>query len=428
MSFAQAFATYLEGGTIAVARDSRPSGFMMRSAVLSGLLACGCKVIDLGVVPSPSARIQLRNIKADGGILIAAGHNPPPWNALKFLTGSGMYLTEHQGRELLEVFNHGEFSKVPWDRILPLEHDKSAVTNHIAALKASFETGEIRKRRFKVAVDCCNGPCALVTPTLLRDLGCEVVVFNDDISRPFPRYPNPTPDNMSQLAALVKASGADIGFAHDAEGERLGIVTSEGMPLHQELTLALCTMMYLDQSSARGPVVTNLSTSSRIEVLAKRYGVPCFRTPIGPAHVAAKALQVKAAVAGEGSGSVILPHVHPGPDAIAAITLILDYLAKGHRTLEDVVAEIPVFHMVKENIQLPISQIYRKLQEFRIEAERREGEFEIDLTDGVRLSSPDGWVHVRASSTESILRIIAEAAEKDRAAELHQFAQNLVLE
>lgn len=428
IGFAQAFATYIEGGTIAVCRDSRPSGLMMRSAVLSALLASGCKVIDLGVVPTPSARLRMRGIGADGGVIIAAGHNPSPWNALKFLTGEGSYLTDLQGQELLEVYNHGEFRNVPTEQLHPLECDDQAIETHLLALKQAFDCEAIKRTRFKVAVDCCNGPCSLLTPKLLEELGCRVVVLNNRIDRPYPRYPNPTPDNMSQLESLVGAAEADIGFAHDAEGERLGIVTNRAEALHQEYTLGLCTEIVLGDSERRGPVVTNLSTSSMISQLATNYGVPCFRTPIGPAYIAQKAHQVTAAIAGEGSGNIIFPWFQSGPDGIAAILLILEHLARTGTQVSTLVERLPKFIMLKENVNLPTNQLYKRLHRFRMEAERAEMDSTIDLTDGVRVEIPDGWVHVRVSTTESTLRIITEAKTRESAQQLHQFAQDVIHE
>lgn len=430
ISFAQAFSTYLEGGAIVIARDSRPSGPMMRAAVTAGLLACGSRVIDLGVAPSPSLQIYLQKLTAEGAILIAAGHNPEEWNALKFLRGDGMYLNSFQGEELLEIYNHGEFRKARWDEIPPLEVDQGALDYHCQRILQSFDGEVIRKRRFKVAVDCCNGACALLTPRLLEEAGCEVVAINDDIHRPFPRLPNPTPDNMSQLAALVKAAKADLGFAHDAEGERLGIVTDQGVKLRQEYTFAIACMIAMEKRAGagnNGTVVTNLSTSSIIDVLAERAGVKVQRTPIGQAYVAESAQQMNALLAGEGSGQVILPWLHPGPDSLAAIVFMLEHLAKTGSRISELVQKLPRFHMMKENITLPVNILYARLQQFRLAAERESDGLEVDFTDGVKVSTATGWVHVRASNTEPLLRIIAEAPEEKRARELYQWARDQIV-
>lgn len=434
ISFAQAFSTYLEGGAILLARDSRPSGPMLRSAVVAGLLACGSRVTDLGVVPSPSLQIYLQKLESGGAIAVAAGHNPEEWNALKFLRGDGIYLNALQGAELLEIYNHGEFRKARWNEIHPLELDQGALDYHRQRLLELFDVESIRKRSFKVAVDCCNGPCSLISPPLLEELGCEVIAMNHDMRRPFPRYPNPTPDNMSQLQALVKAAGADLGFAHDAEGERLGIVTEEGVSLRQEFTFALAVLIALaserTESGASPPpvIVTNLSTSSMIDVLAEQAGATVQRTPIGQAHVAETARQAKALLAGEGSGQIILPRLHGGPDGLAAMAFILQHLARSGCQVSDLVKQLPRFHMVKENLPFPARLLYGRLQRFRVLAEREADGFQLDFSDGIKVCTPDGWVHVRASNTEWLLRIIAEAREEKRARELHHWARDKVLE
>lgn len=443
IDFAQAFATYLEGGSVAIGRDSRPSGPMLHSAVATGLLACGSRVVDLGIVPSPSLQIYMQKLRAEGAVLIAAGHNPAGWNALKFLREDGAYLNSLQGVELLEIYNHGEFLKARWDGIRPLEVDDGSMDYHRERVLQHFDTAAIRQRHFKVAVDCCNGPCSLIAPRLLEDLGCEVIPIHTETSRPFPHYPNPTPDNMAQLEALVKAARADIGFAYDLEGERLGIVTDRGAGLRQEYTFAIACLIALQRLRTRGAdsfrskkrkllrtepvIVTNLSTSTMIDILAQEAGAAVRRTPIGQAHVAEAAQQSEALVAGEGSGQVILPALHPSPDGLAATVLILEHLAQTEKTISQLAEQLPRFYMIKENLTLPANVLYSRLQQFRLQAEREANGWEMDLTDGVRIEAPDGWVHVRASNTEPLLRIIAEAREEARAKELHRWAREKVL-
>ena len=241
VGFAQAFATYLDSGRMLVCRDTRSSGPMVRSAVTAGLLAAGCEVIDLGICPTPSLQLAVPWSKADGGIAITAGHNPSQWNALKFVRGDGLYLNPQQAEELLDIYHQGEFAKASWNEIQPTIQHQDPIEHHIESLKRVFDVEAIKRRRLKVAVDCCNGACSLVIPRWLAELDCEVLSINDDPNGVFPHRPEPIPETMAQLSALVKAGHADIGFAHDADGERLGIVTEFGEPLSEELTLAVAT-------------------------------------------------------------------------------------------------------------------------------------------------------------------------------------------
>src|SRR5438128_8957629 len=283
VGFAQAFGTYLDSGRILVCRDPRPSGPMVSSAVVAGLLAAGCEVIDLGICPTPSLQLGVTWLKADGGIAVTAGHNPAPWNALKFVRGDGLYLNPLQAEELLDIFHQGEFAKASWNKIQSAIQYQNPIEHHIELLKNAFDTNAIKARRLKVAVDCCNGACSRLIPRWLAELGCEVVAINDDSTATFPHQPEPTPETMAQLSAVVKAGHADIGFAHDADGERLGIVTELGDPLSEESTLALATRIRLTQGA--GVIVTNVSTTGAIEKIAALYGGSVVRTEVGQTYI-----------------------------------------------------------------------------------------------------------------------------------------------
>jgi phosphomannomutase len=420
VAFAQAFATYLDSGLILVCRDTRPSGLMVSSAVMAGLLASGCEVVDLGVCPTPSLQLAVPWLQARGGISITGGHNPAPWNALKFVRQDGLYLTTTQADELLDIYHQGEFDKIRWDRIQPSVGQRDAIRHHVERLGARFDHHGIRDRKLKVAVDCCNGSCSFLTPGWLRDLGCEALVINDDADAPFPHDPEPRIATMAQARALVKAGRADIGFVHDADGERLGIVDENAVPLSEELTLALATLITLQDRV--GPVVTNVSTTSAIDRVAAGYGAPVVRTPVGQAYVSEAMIEHHAVIGGEGNGSVAVPDILASPDSAAAIGLVLEYLARSGEPVSALAARVPRMVMVKQQVAMEPRWIYSALQDFR-DAVQDEPGVAIDLTDGVRVEWPDGWVHVRASNTESLIRVIAEAEAGSRANGLADWAR-----
>jgi len=422
VGFAQAFGTYLDGGRIVVSRDTRPSGPMVHAAVCSALLAAGCEVIDLGVCPTPSMQLAVEQNEAVGGIAITAGHNPSQWNALKFVRGDGLYLNSTQAEELLDIFHQGEFLKTTWDKIQTGIKTADAISNHIEVLKGAFDVETIRSRRLTVAVDCCNGSCALLTPRWLKELGCEVLSLNDDPLAPFPHSPEPKPSTMAQLRAVVKAGHADIGFAHDADGERLGIVTELGEPLSEELTLPLAATIRWQQRV--GPVVTNISTGSRIDRISARYGATVVRTPVGQPFISEAMIETSAVLGGEGSGGIAVPEVHPTHDSAAAIGLILEHLSQQKVTISDLVRQLPEVTMLKYNIEVEPNRLYSLLQNFRLLVENEK--LEHDLSDGIKVMLSDGWVHVRASNTESIIRIISEAESSQRAQELIEWARDRI--
>lgn len=421
IAFAQAFGTYLDSGRILICRDTRASGPMVRAAVVAGLLASGCEVIDLGICPTPTMQLAVEHFNAAGGISITAGHNPAQWNALKFVRGDGLYLNIRQAEELLDIFHQAEFAKAKWNEIQPKIETQDAIAFHIEVLKQVFDVESIRARKLTVAVDCCNGACAVLSPRWLEELGCKVLAINDEIGSPFPHNPEPKRETMAQLRAVVKAGQADIGFAHDADGERIAIVTETGEALSEEMTLAIATEIKLSKKS--GTVVTHLSTSGTIEAIAARHSSNVVRTPVGQAYISEAMLEHNAVLGGEGNGAVAIPEVHATNDAAATIGLILEHLAKTGITISELAASLPRYVMLKHYVAVAPNKLFSVLNEIRAEAETA-GATNIDFSDGIKLSWPDGWLHIRASNTESMIRLIAEAENETRASELLDWAVN----
>ena len=420
VGFAQAFGTYLDSGRILVCRDTRSSGPMARSAVLAGLLAAGCHVIDLGICPTPSLQLAVKSLQADGGISITAGHNPEPWNALKFVRNDGLYLNATQADELLDIFHQAEFAKATWELIQSKVEHADGITHHLETLMNSFDVEAIRARRLTVAVDCCNSSCALLSPRWLKELGCEVLALNDDPTAPFPHIPEPQRQTMAQLRAVVLAGRAQIGFAHDADGERLGIVTEAGEILSVESTLAIAAEIQLRRES--GAVVTNVSTSSAIDAIAARHNASVIRTPVGQAFISEAMIENRAVIGGEGSGGVIIPRVQLTHDSAATVGLILEHMAESEQPISELVARLPRLEMIKHNVAVEPNRIYSLLQRVYDDLERENIEY--DQTDGIKISWPDGWLHIRVSNTESLIRIIAEAERAPRAHELLDWARD----
>jgi phosphomannomutase len=420
VSFAQAFATYLSSGRILICRDTRPSGSMVASAVAAGLLASGCEVIDLGICPTPSLQLAIPWLGAQGGIAITAGHNDAQWNALKFVRSDGRYLNATQATELLDIYHQHEFEKVPWDRLRPMIVREDAVDHHIEILARSFHVRSIRERAFRVAVDCCNGACSILVPRWIAELGGEILAINDDMAAPFPHDPEPRRDTMAQVRAVVKAGKANLGLVLDADGERLGLVDETARILPEETTFALAASIRLQQRP--GPIVTNVSTSAMVDRIAAGYRVPVIRTAVGQAYVTEAVLEHHAVLGGEGNGAVIVPEIQAVPDSSAAIGLIMEYMAETGRPLSALVETLPHLHMVKSSVPIKPNLIYSALQNFR-DRVQEECEAPVDSSDGVRVDWPDGWVHVRVSNTESIIRIIAEAERESRARELEDWAR-----
>jgi phosphomannomutase len=406
--FAQAFGTYVGGGRVVIGRDPRTSGEMVRQAVVAGLVSSGCRVSDLGVVPTPTVQLLVRQLGAQGGIAITASHNPPEWNALKFVGGDGLFLGVARGRELLDIYHQGDYAKARGADQRTPERVEDAVERHVRATVAGVGalTGG---RRPRVVVDPGGGAASVAAPRLVEALGADVTAIHTAADGRFPRPAEPVAENLGALAEAVRSQGADVGFAQDMDGDRLAIVDQKGRPIGEELTLVLAADEALRRT--RGPVVANVATTDALDAMAARHGCPVLRTRVGEANVAEGMRLHHAVIGGEGNGGVIWPAVNFARDSLVGMALVLHRLAGGSRPVSALAAEYDGFRVVKLQRHCPAEHARAILPRARTEwAGRR-----IDLTDGVKVRLEDGWFILRASNTEPIVRVIAESRTEERA-------------
>ena len=400
--FAQAFGTYVGSGTVVVGRDTRPSGEMVRQAVLSGLISSGCRVFDLDVCPVPTVQVAVRGRRAHGGIAITASHNPAEWNALKFIGSDGLVLGAGPARELLDIYHQGEYVKVAGAEMRGVEPVADGLDRHIDAILDAV--GPLPPgRRFRVALDSCNGAGSLVTPRLIERLGAEVVAINVVPDGLFPRPAEPLPENLGALCDAVREHRCDIGFAQDMDADRLAVVSEAGDPIGEDYTLVLAAWHVLGREP--GPVVANLSTTHALDEIAARFGCRVFRTKIGEANVTERMRAERAVIGGEGNGGVIYPRINFGRDSLVGIALILHLLAASGRTVSGLMADLPRFRMAKARLPCPSNRIPDVLRAIRRDYAGRP----IDTRDGVKVQLDGAWFHVRGSNTEPIVRVVAEA-------------------
>jgi phosphomannomutase len=411
-ALAQAFGTYIGGGPILVGRDARRSGIMLSEAVTAGLLAVGGQPIDTGICSIPTFLYLTRAHKAAGGIAVTASHNPKPWNGLKFISRKGLYLTPHQTEEYLDVYHQGEFAYVPAERYRTISAIADANEPHLRKILAHVDAAKIRRRHFRVALDCNNGAGAVLAPRLLAEFGCEVVPIYTDPNGEFAHDPEPLPENITEICRAVRESKADIGFVQDADADRLAVVDEHGRPLGEELTLALAARYIL--AKKKGSIVCNLSTSRVIDDIAAARGVKVFRTRIGEINVVEKLLAVRprAVIGGEGNGGVIYPDVHPCRDSFTAMGLILEALAETDRPISALAMTLPRYVMIKEKIE---GSAERAHQLVGLLKKRYETKGKIDLRDGLKVEFADHWIHLRPSNTEPVIRVLAEARTEAKA-------------
>ncbi|MBC7350291.1 MAG: phosphoglucosamine mutase [Candidatus Aminicenantes bacterium] len=410
--FASAFGTYLGQGPVLVGQDTRASGTMLKKAVLSGLLATGCQPVDVGVLPIPTILFLTRERQARGAVVITASHNPPEWNGLKFIGPEGLYLRSSQVEEFLDIFHQGEFTFVPAERIKSVSQEKNAGQLHLEKILAHLKINSIRRRKFRVVADCANGAGATLLPQLLQELGCESLLLNTNLNGQFSHQSEPVPENLGELCRRVKEFRADLGLAQDADADRLALVDEKGRPLGEDLTLALAVQHGLKKK--RGPVAVNLSASMAIDELAARFRVLVIRTKIGEINVVEAMLEHGAVIGGEGNGGVIWPQIHPCRDSLTAAGLVLEMLAESQEPLSALAAPFRTYHLVKDKIDCPAELAFRAVVELR---HRYQGE-NISTLDGLKISWPDSWVHLRPSNTEPIIRLLAESRSAARSRRL----------
>lgn len=405
-ALAQAFGASLGGGPVLVGRDARSSGIMLAEAVTAGLLAVGCRPIDVGILPIPSFLFLTKATRSAGGIAVTASHNPKPWNGLKFVSRDGLYLNPHQTEEFLDIYDQGGFGFIPAEKYKSAETRPDAGEAHLRKLLGRFSRQAISPRRLKVVLDCNNGAGAVLAPRFLRELGCDVVPLYCEPNGEFAHDPEPTSENIPAICAAVKETGADLGFVQDADADRLAIVDEKGRPLGEELTLALAARHVLGRT--KGSLVCNLSSTRALDDIAAEHGVKIFRTRIGEINVVEKLLAArpKAVIGGEGNGGVIDPRIHPCRDSFAAMGLILESLASGRRPISALAAALPRYILLKDRIEGSAEQAHRLIG---ILKKRYAGEGTVSLLDGLKVDFPDRWIHVRPSNTEPIIRVLAEA-------------------
>ena len=400
ISHTKAFLDIVKAKKIVIGRDSRPTGGDIAEIVCGVCNSFGVEVMDVGLATTPTVELLVEEFKADGGIIITASHNPIEWNALKFLNSKGMFLGPSEIEELFEKS----------DAIWKKENFSNANEIHIEQCLVSpfVDIKKIKERKYKVAIDAVNGAGSFILPKLLESLGCKAVKVHCEPNGIFPRGAEPLQENLSDLCKAVKENECDIGFALDPDGDRCAIVDENGKAIGEEYTLAIATETVLEREAK--PISINLSTSRMCEDLADKFGVKCYRAAVGEINVSLDMIEHGCIVGGEGNGGVILPALHYGRDSLIAVALVLDLLARHNIKVSDWVKNHPSYSMLKKKFEIknPVSAAMEK-------AEKAFAGWKADKRDGLWLGKGKSFVHLRASNTEPVIRVIAEAPTLDEA-------------
>ncbi len=411
----------IDSNKIVVGRDARISGEMVGQVVIGTLLGMGFDVVNIGLATTPTTELAVTMEQAAGGIILTASHNPKQWNALKLLNERGEFLNAAQGEDVLKKAADDDFVFAEVDQLGKLTENNTYTQKHVESVLALdlVDVGAIRKAGFAVAIDCVNSVGGVALPVLLEALGVkQVEKLYCDPTGHFPHNPEPLPEHLTDISNLMKSGKADVGFVVDPDVDRLAIIAEDGSMFGEEYTLVAIADYVLQNTP--GNTVSNLSSSRALRDVTQRYGMEYNAAAVGEVNVVAKMKTTNAVIGGEGNGGVIYPASHYGRDALVGIALFLSLLAKSGKKVSELRRIYPDYFISKNKIELT-PQI--DVDNILIEIKAKYQQYEINDIDGVKIDFPTGWVHLRKSNTEPIIRIYSEAGTT---AEAEQFAQEVI--
>lgn len=416
---AAAYGTKVKG-TIAIGSDPRTSSEMIKHAVTAGLLSVGCDVVDLGTLPTPAVQYAVRQYY-DGGIMVTASHNPPKYNGLKLLDADGIGTPDDLEEEIEDIYFNDKQERVTWDKI-GKAYKRDIIDEYIDEVLKRVDVEAIKEANLKVILDAGSGAACGTTPYIIRKLGCEITTLNSQPDGAFPgRNPEPTEDNLQDLIEVVKATGADIGVAHDGDADRTICIDEKGQFVFGDKSFALVEKFMLEKNNG-GKIVTTVATSNAIADIALENNGEIILTKVGDLVVARKLQEVEGLFGGEENGGLIFPDFVYGRDSGLATAMLLEIIAKSKKPLSELISQLPTYFSEKRKVECPDDKKTEVAQGIINDTT----EYEVDTTDGVKVITDDGWVIIRPSGTEPIYRCFSEAKTSEKAAQLADWGMNLI--
>lgn len=404
--------------SIVIGRDARISGEMVQHLVVGTLQGLGINVIDLGLSTTPTVEVAVAMENASGGIILTASHNPKQWNALKLLNEKGEFISATDGEEVLRMAAANEFEYANVDELGTYSVNDTYLDKHIQAVLdlPLVDVAAIKAKNFTVAIDCVNSTGGIFLPPLLKALGVkEVIELYCEPNGIFPHNPEPLPENLTEIASVMKKQKADVGFVVDPDVDRLAIVSEDGEMFGEEYTLVAVADYVLQNE--KGNTVSNLSSTKALRDVTEKQGGVYFASAVGEVNVVEMMKKENAIIGGEGNGGIIYPELHYGRDALVGIALFLTHLAKSNVICSELRNSYPNYVMSKNKIELTPDI---NVDELLVQLQQKYTDKEINTIDGVKIHFDNGWVHLRKSNTEPIIRIYAENTTKEKADELAQ--------
>ena len=418
--FVLGFASQLKPGPVIVSRDGRESGKMLARSVSAGLMAAGYDVLDADVCATPTVGVLVRNLQCSGGIQISASHNPSEYNGIKLFGPDGRVISAEQGQSVIDAFNKSEFEFVSHDLVGDCQPIDDPVSAHLERVLSTVDVEAIRKRKFNVVLDSNHGAGSVLARRLLDELNCQYRILGDSPDGNFEHTPEPTAENLSDVAASARDFGADVVFCQDPDADRLAIIDESGNYIGEEYTLAITLSHALSQAATGGfgeyerKVVINCATSRMSVDIAEANGCQCLISAVGEANVTGQMIDARAVYGGEGNGGPIDPRVGFVRDSFVGMAQTLDAMAGNDKKISELASQISPYSIVKSKVQIEREAIGSALDRIANEFECKE----LNRMDGLRLDFDDSWLLVRASNTEPIVRVIAEAPSLPQAEEL----------
>ncbi len=406
IKYASAFGTWLDGGTVGVAIDTRTSSPMFKSACFAGLLATGCRVIDFGICPAPVLHFAVKKLGLDGGMLIGAGHHQGGWNAIVPFSRRGSCLSPLQTQEMLDIYHGGVFRSARWNQTGRIEPAPETIPEeYVEDLAGLVNVREIAVHRFRVVTDFCNGSGSVLKQRIADRFGLDMVPINDLLSGSLPHDPEPRPRSSAQVKSIMKPLRADAGFVFSSDMGRAALVTDTGETLSEEYTMPIAADNVLSKLPRGAKVATNWCSTKTLDLIVEKHGGTVCKGPTGEAYTLELMRERGAVLGGDGSGGVSAAASGcAGFDGFAAMVLTLETMALRNKRSSEIAGELPRWHITKISLPCRSFKAYSILRSLRTIFP----DAEVTEEDGLRFDWPDGWLHVRMSMTEPILRMITE--------------------
>ena len=427
LNLGKALGTHVKSGTVIIARDARTTGLMVADALAAGIMSTGVNVVRGGIIPTPTLAFVTMKHGFDSGLMVTASHNPPEYTGVKFWSGSSMGYTPEEEKKLEEIYETKKFQVASWDSLGKETVLENTVIDHIEAILEKCDTELIRSKSFRVIVDPGNGAGCVLTPYLMERLDCEVVTINGQLDGQFPGRPSePEEESLGDLIHMTGKTGAALGIAHDGDSDRVVFVTENGEVIRGDRTIALLAQQALKNSKEK-TVVTTVDSSLVLDKTVEESGGKIIRTPVGDIQVAIKVEESKGVMGGEAAGVFIFPELHLAPEPFLAVCKVLELMARSGKSFGELIAQIPQYPLLKSKLNCPNDKKQVVMDSLATTLPgKMEDTVEVLTVDGLGISLKQGWVLVRPSGTEPVIRITCESSDENITRQILQTAEDVV--